>query len=84
MSYKSQIRVFCIGRFFGYFLCVLNECKIILPQCWIRDGSRSAAHVMQMGCANHPKVLCLKDKVLNVWAKGFIKKSGKCSKAERK
>src|SRR6476469_4243514 len=54
-------------------------------QCCIRDGSRSAAYVMQLRCANHLKVLCSKGMVLNVRAKGSVKTlSGKCKEAECK
>ena len=54
-------------------------------QCCIRDGSRSAAYVMQLEYANHLKVLCSKDMVLNVQAKGSVKTlSGKCKEAECK
>ena len=54
-------------------------------QCCIRDGSRSAAYVMQLRCANHLKVLCSKGMVLNIRAKGSVKTlSGKCKEAECK
>ena len=54
-------------------------------QCCIRDGSRSAAYVMQLRYANHLKVLCSKGMVLNVQAKGSVKTlSGKCKEAECK
>ena len=54
-------------------------------QCCIRDGSRSAAYVMQLRYANHLKVLCSKSMVLNVQAKGSGKTlSGKCKEAECK
>jgi len=39
---------------------------------------------MQLGCANHLKVLCSKGMVLNVQAKGIVKVSGECKEAERK
>src|SRR5256885_4432079 len=42
-------------------------------QCCIRDGSRSAAYVMQLRYANHLKVLCSKGMVLNVQAKGSVR-----------
>jgi hypothetical protein len=54
-------------------------------QCCIRDGSRSAAYVMQLEYANHLKVLCSKGMVLNVQVKGNVKTlSGKCKEAECK
>ena len=54
-------------------------------QCCIRDGSRSAAYVMQLRCANHLKVLCSKGMMLNIRAKGSVKTlSGKCKEAECK
>ncbi len=42
-------------------------------QCCIKDGSRSAAYVMQLRYANHLKVLCSKGMVLNVQAKGSVR-----------
>ena len=42
-------------------------------QCCIRDGSRSAAYVMQLRCANHLKVLCSKGMVLNIQTKGSVR-----------
>ena len=42
-------------------------------QCCIEDGSRSAAYVIQLRCANHLKVLCSKGIVLNVQAKGSVR-----------
>ena len=54
-------------------------------QCCIRDGSRSAAYVMQLRYANHLKVLCSKSMVLNVQAKGSVKTlSGMGKEAECK
>ena len=54
-------------------------------QCCIEDGSRPAAYVIQLGYANHLKVLCSKGMVLNVQAKGSVKTlSGKCKEAECK
>ena len=42
-------------------------------QCCIKDGSRSTAYALQKEFANHLKVLCSKDMVLSVQAKGAIK-----------
>jgi hypothetical protein len=42
-------------------------------QCCIEDGSRSAAYIIQLRCANHLKVLCSKGMVLNVQAKGSVR-----------
>jgi len=42
-------------------------------QCCIEDGSRSAAYVIQLRCANRLKVLCSKGMVLNVQAKGSVR-----------
>ncbi|HEX8607152.1 MAG TPA: hypothetical protein VF679_00785, partial [Pedobacter sp.] len=57
------------------FLFVCPECEImqIVWQCWVEDGSRPAAYAKQIGYANHPKVLCSKDMVLSVWAKGVVR-----------
>ena len=43
-------------------------------QCCIEDGSRPTAYVVQTKYANHLKVLCSKDTVLNVQAKGSAKR----------
>ena len=43
-------------------------------QCCIKDGSRSAAYVIQLRFANHLKVLCSKGMVLNVQAKGIVRR----------
>jgi len=54
-------------------------------QCCIKDGSRSAAYVIQLRCANHPpEADCIqKTMLLNVQAKGSVKTlSGKCKEAE--
>ncbi len=71
--------------FFFVTFCVswMQDVQIVL-QCWIEDGRRPAAYVMQIRCANHPKVLYSKDMVLNVWAKRCREASGECSEAERK
>jgi hypothetical protein len=54
--------------------CVTNEKGLINSfQCCIRDGSRPAAYVMQLGYANHLEVLYSKDMVLNVQAKGSVR-----------
>ena len=42
-------------------------------QCYIEDGSRPTAYAVQTGYANHLKVLCSKDMVLNVQTKGVCK-----------
>ena len=42
-------------------------------QCCIRDGSRPAAYVIQLGYANHLKVLCSKGMVLNIQTKGSVR-----------
>ncbi len=44
-------------------------------QCCIKDGSRPTAYVVQTKYANHLKVLCSKGMVLNVQAKGSVKRS---------
>jgi hypothetical protein len=43
-------------------------------QCCIKDGSRPTAYVVQTKYANHLKVLCSKGMVLNVQAKGLVKR----------
>lgn len=53
-------------------------------QCCIKDDSRSIAHVVQQGCANHLKLLYSKGMVVSIQAKGLIKGSGACKEAERK
>jgi len=46
---------------------------------------RPAVYAMQLGYANHLKVLCSKGMVLNVQAKGSVKTlSGACKEAECK
>jgi hypothetical protein len=50
--------------------CVTNEKIQRSFQCCIKDGSRPAAYFMQLKFANHLKVLCSKDMVLNVQGKG--------------
>jgi hypothetical protein len=42
-------------------------------QCYVKDGSRPTAYVVQTKYANHLKVLYSKDMVLNVQAKGVCK-----------
>ena len=42
-------------------LCVTNEKGVKISfQCFMKDGSRSAAHVVQTGCANWSKGILLK------------------------
>ena len=54
-------------------------------QCCIKDGRRPAAYAMQLGYANHLKVLCLKGMVLNVQGKGSVETlSGARKEAECK
>ena len=52
--------------------CVTNEKIQSSFQCCIKDGSRPAAYFMQLKFANHLKVLCSKDMVLNVQGKGSV------------
>ena len=70
---------------FCFFLYVLNaKVMKVIEQCWIGDGSWPVAYIMQIRCANHPKVLYSKGMVLSVWAKRCLKASGKCNEAESK
>ena len=43
-------------------------------QCCIEDGSRPTGYVVQMKYANHLNMLCSKGMVLNVQAKGLVKR----------
>ena len=50
----------------------------------INDGRRPAVHAFQQECTNRLKVLCSKDKVLNVQVKRHRKVSGTCNGVECK
>ena len=58
-----------------------QDSEILFCNC-INDGSRPAVHALQQECTNRLKVLCSKDKVLNVQVKRCRKASGTCNGVE--
>ena len=74
--FRERLRLKCFG-----LLDVCHEkqdSEILFCNC-INDGSRPAVHAFQQECTNRLKVLCSKDKVLNVRVKRCRKASGKCN-----
>jgi len=54
------------------------KCSSFFFQCWIKDGSRPAAYIMQLRYANHLMLLWSKAMVVSDKEKGSLKSSGKC------
>jgi len=65
---NNELLIINLAAVPGWVCHEKRDSKILFRNC-INDGRRSIAHVLQRECANRPKVLYSKDKVLSVEVK---------------
>ena len=81
ISSKHQLLFINLASVPGRVCHEKQDSEILFCNC-IDDGSWPAVHAFQQECTNRLKVLCSKDKVLNVQVKRHRKVSGTCNGVE--